>query len=68
MKTKFPPGWDEDRVRRVLQHYESQSDEEAAAEDRTALRRNKRTVMDVPLELVPIVRELIGQFETRAES
>jgi len=32
-ETPFPPGWDEGRVRRVLGHYEAQSDEEAAAED-----------------------------------
>jgi hypothetical protein len=29
----FPPGWDAERVRRVLAHYESQSEEEAVAED-----------------------------------
>ena len=34
MKTKhFPPGWDEQRVQRVLSHYEQQSEEEAVAED-----------------------------------
>ncbi len=32
-KTDYPPGWDEERVRRVLEHYESQSDEEAAREE-----------------------------------
>ena len=29
---KFPPGWDEDRVERVLAHCERQSEEEAVAE------------------------------------
>ena len=32
-QSKFPPGWDEERVRRVLEHYEAQTDEEAVAED-----------------------------------
>lgn len=32
-KNKFPPGWDEERVRRVLAHYEEQTEAEAAAED-----------------------------------
>jgi hypothetical protein len=36
-QSKLPPGWDEDRVRRVLEHYESQSEEEAVAEDEAAL-------------------------------
>jgi hypothetical protein len=33
---KYPPGWYEARVRRVLEHYESQSDDEAVAEDEAA--------------------------------
>ena len=32
-KSYFPPGWDEERVQRVIAHYEGQTDEEAAAED-----------------------------------
>jgi hypothetical protein len=30
---KYPPGWDEARVHRVLAHYEGQTEEEAVAED-----------------------------------
>ena len=30
---RFPPGWDEARIRRLLEHYESQTEEQAAAED-----------------------------------
>lgn len=33
----LPPGWDDERVRRVLAHYEVQTDAEAAAEDEPAL-------------------------------
>jgi hypothetical protein len=33
---KFPEGWDEERIRRVLEHYENQTDEEATAEDEAA--------------------------------
>jgi HKD family nuclease len=36
-KTGFPPGWDEKRVRKVLAHYESQSEEEAVAEDEVSV-------------------------------
>ena len=32
-ENRFPPGWDEQRVREVLHHYEAQTDEEALAED-----------------------------------
>jgi hypothetical protein len=60
-QSKFPPGWDEQRVRRVLEHYESQT---AVAEDEAALARP--IVMDVPAELVPTVRELIAKHKKRA--
>lgn len=36
-QSKLHPGWDEERVKRVLEHFESQSEEEAVAEDEAAL-------------------------------
>jgi hypothetical protein len=60
-QTKFPPGWDEERVKRVLQHYETQSDEQAVAEDEAAWESTSTTVMEVPVELVPEVRNLIAK-------
>jgi len=59
--TKFPPGWDENRVRRVLEHYENQSDEEAVAEDEAAYELTTHTAMEIPVELVPTVRELLAK-------
>jgi hypothetical protein len=59
--THFPPGWDEARVRRVLEHYETQSDEEAVAEDEASFEATTHTAMEVPVELVPAVRELIAK-------
>jgi len=35
-QTKFPPGWDEERVGKVLAHYEEQTEDEAVAEDEAA--------------------------------
>jgi aminoglycoside/choline kinase family phosphotransferase len=58
----FPPGWDEDRVRRLLAHYEEQSEEEAVAEDEAAF-ADQNVVMGVPRELVPLVRELIAKHQ-----
>ena len=58
---KFPQGWDESRVRRVLEHYESQTDDEATAEDEEAFESTTHTAMEVPVELVPEVRQLIAK-------
>ena len=40
-KRRFPPGWDESRVQQVLDHYETQSDEEAMAEDEAAFQLDR---------------------------
>ncbi|TES91924.1 MAG: hypothetical protein E3J87_06670 [Candidatus Cloacimonadota bacterium] len=63
-KSKFPPGWNEERVRRVLEHYELQTDEETVAEDEAAYEEITHTSMEVPVELVPAVRELIGKRQS----
>jgi len=60
-KNKFPPGWDEKRVREVLAHYESQTEEESVAEDEAAFEDTSQTVMEIPNELVSEVRELIAK-------
>jgi hypothetical protein len=59
-QSSFPPGWDEDRVRRVLAHYEEQTEEEAVAEDEATLEK-AQTLMEVPNDLVPAVRQLIAK-------
>ena len=60
-QSKFPPGWNEERVKKVLAHYESQSEDEAVAEDEAADEAPGQTVMEVPTDLVPAVRELIAK-------
>jgi len=58
-RNRFPAGWNEARVRRVLEHYERQTDDEAVAEDEAAFRRRGLTVMVVPQRLVPEITRLI---------
>jgi hypothetical protein len=62
-KSTYPPGWDEARVCRVLAHYEEQSEEEAVAEDEAAFEKLTKTMVEVPIELVPTVRELIAKHQ-----
>jgi len=59
----YPPGWDAERVKRVLAHYESQSEEEAVGEDEAAFEASGQTVMEVPTEIVPAIRELIAKHK-----
>ena len=62
-QSRFPAGWDEERVRRVIAHYESQTEEEAVAEDEAASEDQQQTLMEIPRELVPAVRELIAKHQ-----
>ncbi|MFQ5848685.1 MAG: hypothetical protein ACE5IQ_13575 [Candidatus Methylomirabilales bacterium] len=59
-RNRFPPGWDEERVRSVLAHYEEQTEEEALAEDEAAFEDRTHTVMEIPVDLVPEVRKLLA--------
>ena len=65
---KFPPGWDESRVKKVLSHYEQQSEEEAVAEDEAALEMPGQTLIEVPSAIVPQVRSLIAEQESSDKS
>ena len=59
-ENKFPSGWDDERVRLVLAHYQAQSEDEALVEDEAGV-ESSETVMNVPYDLVPKVRELIAK-------
>jgi hypothetical protein len=68
-QTRFPAGWNEDRVRRVLQHYEGQAENEAMAEDEAAFRLRSQTLLVVPKRLVPKITRLIaGERSSSRES
>jgi hypothetical protein len=60
-KQKFPAGWDEARVQRLIAHYDQLDDGGLTAEDEAALDAEGQTLMVIPTELVPSVRELIAK-------
>ena len=60
-QSRFPKGWDEERVKRVLDHYDNMTEDEAVAEYEAAWEDESQTFVEVPNELVPAVRELIAK-------
>jgi hypothetical protein len=62
-KNKFPPGWDEQWVRKLLTHYDEQTEEEAVAEDEAAFEDSSQTVLEVPKDLLPEIRELLAKHK-----
>jgi hypothetical protein len=60
-ESRFPPGWDEDRVKRLISHYDALSEEEQVAEDEACVREQEgQTVITVPDKLLPAIRQLLA--------
>ena len=57
----YPPGWNQARIQRLLQHHQNQSESAAAADDNAAWQDQSQTTMSIPNSLVPAVRELLSQ-------
>ena len=60
-KQAYPAGWDEERVRKLAEHYDNQTEDEQVAEHEAAFRAEGQTVMVVPTELVPEIIKLISK-------
>ena len=60
-QAKYPAGWDEERVRRVVAHYEHQTDEESVPEDEAAYEDSDQSMVEVPNDLLPAVRQLLAK-------
>jgi hypothetical protein len=58
---KFPPGWDADRVQRLIAHYEALDEESQVAEDEAALDSQGQTTVVVPIEFIPAIRQMLAQ-------
>jgi hypothetical protein len=60
-KQKLPRGWSEERVRKLAEYYDNESEDDQVAEHETAMRAPGHTVMVVPTELVPEIVKLIAR-------
>jgi hypothetical protein len=64
-QTNLPSGWDTGRVNRVLTHYEGQSEDAQLADDEEAAREQAgRTIISVPEDLLPAIRQLLATHKT----
>ena len=60
-KQNYPAGWNEERVRKLAEHYDNQTEDEQVAEHKAAMQAAGQTVMVVPTELVPQIVKLISK-------
>ena len=60
-QTQFPPGWDAERVRRLIAHYDAVDEEQQVAEDEAAQEQPGQTTVVVPIEFMPAIRQMFAQ-------
>ena len=61
---RFPPGWDEQRVQRLLAELDSRTEEEwVAADEAAAAEGDDQAVVTVPVALLPEVRRLLATYK-----
>ena len=58
-QNEFPTGWDEERVQKVIDYYENQTEDESVAEDEDASQNEFGMLIEVLAELGPAVCEWI---------
>jgi hypothetical protein len=62
---RFPAGWDEQRVKRLLAELDARTEEEwVAADEAAAAEGGDQTVITVPATLLPEIRRLLASHKT----
>jgi hypothetical protein len=60
-KNNYPQGWTAQKVKKVLNHYEKQTEDTAVSEDEIAYKDKTKTFIEIPRKLVPSVRKLLAK-------
>ena len=64
IEQRYAPGWDAERVNRLIDDYDSMSDEEMIAEDKAAAEaKEDEVVITVPKALLPEIKKLVAEYK-----
>ncbi len=64
-ESRYPAGWDAERVKKLIDHYEGLSEDEQVAEDEAAMAEQPgQVVITIPEELLPAVRQLLATYKS----
>ena len=64
---KFPAGWDEKRVQRLLAELDARTDDEwVAADEAAAAESDEQTVVTIPVALLSAVRHLVATHNSNS--
>lgn len=63
---KLPKNWDPSRISNLIDHYESQSEDDEAAEIEAAFEKEGMTMIAIPVDMVEEVRALVARRQKSA--
>lgn len=64
-ESKYPAGWNAERVKKLIDYYEGLSEDEQVAEDEAAMaEQSGQVVVTIPEELLPAVRHLLATHKS----
>ena len=67
IEQRFPRGWDEQRVQRLLAELDSRTEDEwVAADEAAAAEQDDQTVVTVPVGLLPEIRRLLAAYKSKS--
>ena len=67
IEQRFPRGWDEQRVQRLLAELDSRTEDEwVAADEAAAAEQDDQAVVTVPVGLLPEIRRLLAAYKPRS--
>ncbi len=67
-ESRYPAGWDAERVKQLIDHDEGLSEDEQVAEDEAAMAAEQQgqAVIAVPDELLPEIRRLLAAYQAKS--
>jgi len=67
IEQRFPRGWDEQRVQRLLAELDNRTEEEwVAADEAAAVDQDDQAVVTVPVGLLPEIRRLLAAYKPKS--
>ena len=67
-ESRFPAGWDAERVQKLIDYYEGLAEDEQVADDEAAIsaEHQGQAIIAVPDELLPEIRRLLAAFQAKS--
>ena len=67
MNQELPEGWDEEKVRRIIEKYDRAASGHLLVSDARWRKHSDYALVEVPKNLLPTIRKLVAEYESTKE-